>query len=211
MDERPRREFAESAPTPAESKLTLKTALARLFVQPRIYLLQRWNWKSAVTSSAFRAVLFFCVNLSGGFHAARAAFLTELVFRGFTSGFYGALTESFREVEPPVAGALAVMLMLPIANHSLEFLVHWVRGTQKLGASIIASMIFTAFSTLFNWYAMRRGAFIVGSGKASLRADLMRIPQLLFDFVTHVPRLLAARIPRRASSTATAAAPQRSV
>ena len=209
MDERPSRKLAEASPIPQGSKLTLKTALARLVLQPRLYLLQRWNWKSAVTSSAFRAALFFCVNLSGGFHAARAAFLTELVFRGITSGFYGALTESFREVEPPLAGALAVMLMLPIANHSLEFLVHWMRGTQKLGASIIASMIFTAFSTLFNWYAMRRGAFIVGSGKASLGADLVRIPQLLFDFSSHVPRLLAARIPRRASSAATA--PQRSV
>jgi hypothetical protein len=209
MDERPCRELAEASPIPLGSKLTLTKALARLVLQPRLYLLQRWNWKSAVTSSVLRAVLFFCVNLSGGFHAARAAFLTELVLRAFTSGFYGALTESFREVEPPLAGALAVMLMLPIANHSLEFLVHWMRGTQKLGASIIASMIFTAFSTLFNWYAMRRGAFIVGSGKASLGADLVRIPQLLFDFVNHVPRLIAARIPRRASSTATA--PQRSV
>src|SRR5580704_11522045 len=211
MDERPCRKFAETPLLSAESRLTLKTALARLVLQPRIYLLQRWNWKSAVTSSVFRAVLFFCVNLSGGFHAARAACLTELVFRVFTSGFYGALTESFREVEPPLEGALAVVLMLPMANHSLEFLVHWMRGTQKLGASIIASMIVTAFSTLFNWYAMRRGAFIVGSGKASLGADLVRIPQLLLDFVSHVPRLISGRIPRRASSPSTTPAPQRSV
>lgn len=182
---------AQSAP--GNAPVTIPAVLHRIFCQPRTYLLARWNWKSAVTSSAFRAILFFCVNLTAGYPAARAAFLTELVFRGITSGFYGALTEAFRDAEPPWAAAVSVMLLLPVANHSVEFLVHWLRGTQRLGASIVASMIFTAFSSLFNWYAMRRGALIVGQGKRPLLEDLARMPRLVVDFLAFLPKLLAAR------------------
>jgi hypothetical protein len=68
--------------------------------EAREHLLHRWNWKSAVLSSLLRATLFFATNLAAGLPAAIAAMKTELVFRGITSGFYGALTEAFREAEP---------------------------------------------------------------------------------------------------------------
>jgi hypothetical protein len=72
-----------------------------------------------VLSSLLRASLFFATNLAAGMPAAIAAMKTELVFRGITSGFYGALTEAFREPEPLWAAALTVMLLLPVANHSV--------------------------------------------------------------------------------------------
>jgi hypothetical protein len=161
--------------------------------EPAKYLLYRWNWKSALLSSALRAGLFFAVNLSAGLHAALAAMETELVFRGVTSGFYGALTKAFCDAEPPWTAALTVMLLLPVANHSLELLVHWLRGTQKLLPSIAASMVLTAFSSLFNYYIMRRGAMIVGSGRTSLATDLARLPRLTLDFITWIPRYMARR------------------
>jgi hypothetical protein len=141
-----------------------------------------------VLSSLIRASLFFVTNLTAGLPAAFAAMRTELVFRAITSGFYGALTENFREVEPPWAAATTVMILLPIANHSLELLVHWLRGTRNLASSIIASLILTAFSTLFNLFVMRRGALIVGHGRSSLAADLVRMPQLIGSFVLLLPR-----------------------
>jgi len=61
---------------------------------------RRWNWKSALLSSIVRGLIFFCVNLVAGWHAAFAVLLTELTFRGAASGFYGALTEDFRFAEP---------------------------------------------------------------------------------------------------------------
>ncbi len=115
-------------------------------------------------SSWFRAAIFFFVNLTVGWSAAVAAMGTELVFRGITSGFYGAISEGFAEAEPQWAAALCVMVAVPVMNHSLEFGVHWLRGTQKLMPSIAASVVFTVLSTLFNLYAMRRGALTVGSG-----------------------------------------------
>jgi hypothetical protein len=176
--------------------LTASQVLLRLVRHPAKYLLYRWNWKSALLSSVLRAALFFAVNLSAGLHAALAAMETELVFRGVTSGFYGALTEAFREAEPPWEAALTVMLLLPVANHSVELLVHWLRGTRKLLPSILASMILTAFSSLFNYYIMRRGTMIVGTGRTSLRTDLARLPRLTLDFITWIPRFAVRRASR---------------
>jgi hypothetical protein len=154
-----------------------------------------------VLSSTLRASLFFATNVSAGLPAAVAAMKTELVFRGITSGFYGALTEAFREAEPPWAAAVTVMILLPIVNHSFEFFVHWMRGTRNLFSSIFASVILTAFSTLFNFYVMRRGALIVGHGRHSLGKDLRRLPRLALDFVTWIPRYLRRRAWRNSSSS----------
>ncbi len=185
---------------PPPNHLTVRHAFLLLLREPVKYLFHRWNWKSALLSSMLRASLFFATNLSAGLPAALAAMQTELVFRGVTSGFYGALTEAFREAEPAWEAAVTVMVLLPLANHSLELLVHWLRGTQKLLPSIVASMVLTAFSTLFNFYVMRRGALIVGSGRGSLGKDLLRLPRLAFDFVTWFPRYLIRRASRNSTS-----------
>lgn len=144
--------------------------------------------------------MFFATNLAAGMPAAIAAMKTELVFRGITSGFYGALTEAFREAEPPWAAALTVMFLLPVANHSIELLVHWMRGTQKLLPSIAASVVLTAISTLFNFYVMRRGVLIVGDRRHSLGKDLLKLPRLVVDFVTWIPRYLIRRAGRKRGS-----------
>ena len=180
--------------------LTVRRAFLLLLREPVKYLVHRWNWKSAVLSSLLRASLFFATNLSAGLPAAVAAMQTELIFRGVTSGFYGALTEAFREAEPAWEAAVTVMLLLPVANHSIELLVHWMRGTQKLLPSILASVILTAFSTLFNFYVMRRGALIVGHGRGSLGADLLRLPRLALDFITWFPRYLIRKSSRTSRS-----------
>jgi hypothetical protein len=172
--------------------------LRRLVAEPRKYLVGRWNWKSAVLSSWFRAAIFFFVNLTAGWAAAVAAMSTELVFRGITSGFYGAISEGFAEAEPPWAAALCVIVAVPVVNHSLEFCVHRLRETQKLMPSIAASVVFTVLSTLFNLYAMRRGALIVGVGRGSLVEDLRRSPALLWDFLLCGPKWLMRGTAERA-------------
>ena len=105
--------------------VTVGGALLRLLRHPNEYLIKKWNWKSAILSTILRSVLFFLTNLIAGLPAALAAMTTEWVYRGVTAGFYGALTQALSDVEPPWAGALAVLVLLPIANHSVEFFVHW--------------------------------------------------------------------------------------
>jgi AcrR family transcriptional regulator len=172
--------------------------LRDLILHPLESIARRWNWKSALLSSSLRALIFFAANLPAGRHAAIAALLTELVFRGITSGFYGALTEAFRFAEPEWAAFLVAMILLPLTGHSLEFVVHFLRGTMKLKVSIIASVCFTAVSTLFNLYAMRRGALITGVGQQTLGSDMKRMPRLILGFLISGPRaawrLLARRV-----------------
>ena len=78
----------------------------------------------------------------------------------------------------PVAG----MILLPVTAHLLEFIVHYQRGTERLGESIVLSVAFTALSTSFNLHAMRHGALTVGDGSQSLWQDLRRVPRLLLEF-----------------------------
>jgi hypothetical protein len=171
--------------------LAVTAVLAHLAQDPVRCLVMRWNWKSALLSSLFRAAIFFFVNLLAGWHAAIGAMLTELLFRSITSGFYGAVTEAFADAQPRWVATCVAMVLLPCLTHSLEFLVHWLRGTPKIGLSITVSVMFTVLSTWFNLYAMRRGVLKVGQGSKPLYEDLSRVPHLLLGFITAGPRALA--------------------
>lgn len=162
---------------------TLRGVAIWIVTNPWAALGRRWNYKSALLSAVTRSQLFFYANLSAGSAAAWAAGSTEFWFRLITAGFYGALTQAFRGVQPERTGMLAAMVVLPLVCHSAELLVHWVRGTEELMRSIAASMAFTAVSTAFNVFAMRRGALTVGTGSRSLVRDLQVIPRLAVAFV----------------------------
>ena len=162
--------------------------------RPAETLVRRWNWKSAVTSSTVRAALFFAVNLTAGTQAAWAAFWTELAFRACTSGFYGAVTQGFSTVRPAWKGTLAAFVLLPFFNHSLEFLAHWARGTEKLALSIAVSVCFTGVSSAFHCFAMQRGLLIVGEGSQGLLADLAQMPRSVWLFVTAPLQYAAGRL-----------------
>ena len=163
---------------------------------PYEYFVVRWNWKSALTSAILRGGIFFAANISAGWHAAVGAMAAEFAFRTVTSGFYGALTQAFRRAEPAWLAAVVAMILLPIVSHSLEFLIHHLRGTPNLRASMIASVSFTAVSTLFNLYAMRRGALIVGEGRLSFWQDMRRMPGIVASFLAAAPKA-AFRYARR--------------
>lgn len=169
---------------------TVGAVIANILHHPVDTLLLRWNWKAAVLSSLLRASIFFLVNLAAGWRAALGAMLAELALRSLTSGFYGAITEAFSLARPVWKATMVTMAGLPFLNHGLEFLVHWMRHTPKLGASIAASMLFTSLSTAFNLYAMRRGVLTVGTRSKPLHHDLVRVPALLVAFVWEGPRLL---------------------
>lgn len=161
----------------------LREVVPWILRDPGRRLLSRWNYKSALLSSIIRAGLFFGVNAGAGAEAAVAAMTTELWFRFSTAGFYGALTQAFRRVEPQRDAILGAMVIVPAISHGLELLVHWWRGTDLLAASVTASVAMTAFSTTFNVFAMRRGVLITGDDRRSLAADLCALPRLLVLFV----------------------------
>src|SRR3990170_3553070 len=114
--------------------------------------------------------------------------LTEFCFRFAMSGFYGALTQRFRRVEPAWAGTVGALLLLPVLAHSLEFVVHRWRQTPELAASMAASIAFTMISTAFNLFAMRRGTLVVGEATATFADDLRAMPRLVVMFVASIAR-----------------------
>jgi hypothetical protein len=163
--------------------MTVPQAIRRLATHPYQLLIARWNWKSALFSSVLRALVFLCANLAAGWRAATGAMLAEFLYRALSAGFYGAITQALGEAEPAWAAGLAAMIALPLVSHSIELTVHVLRGTPKIVTSVIASVCFTAVSTLFNLYAMRRGALIVGHGSGSVADDLKRVPRLIAGFL----------------------------
>lgn len=167
--------------------MTLAEALRGLVKSPGELLVRRWNWKAAVTSSVIRGIIFFAANLKSGLGAAAGAMIAEYAYRGMTSGFYGAITQQFGEIEPEWQGAVAAAVVLPVLSHSLELTVHWLRHTPHLKVSIISSVTFTVFSTLFNVYAMKRGALTVGSSSRSLGEDLRAMPRMIGGFIAALP------------------------
>jgi len=167
--------------------MTLGTALFQLVTRPGELLIRRWNWKAAFFSSLIRGIIFLLANLTSGWRAAVGAMLAEWCYRAITSGFYGAMTQTLAEVEPEWEAAVAAMVLLPLSSHTLEFLVHWLRHTPHLKASIISSMSFTVVSTLFNFYAMRRGTMVVGKDAVSIGADMRALPRVIGGFLAVVP------------------------
>ncbi len=168
----------------------MSEVLRALIRNPVGLLIRRWNWKSALLSSLFRAAIFFVANLAAGWRAAFAAMSVELLYRGVSAGFFGALTQAFRRAQPAWLAAIAALVLVPLASHSLEFTVHLARGTPKLIASMISSVVFTVLSTLFHLYAMRRGVLIVGSEGRSFAADFRVMPRIVAGFLVVAPMAL---------------------
>lgn len=146
-------------------------------------ILAAWNWKAATLSAVTRATLFLGANASAGWRAAWGAFGAELAFRACTSGFYAGATQAFAAARPAWIAAIAALVVIPAVSHSLEFLVHFLRGTPALGRSIALSIVFTAVSTLFHLFAMRRGVLVVGAAAAPLVDDLRRMPRVIVEFL----------------------------
>jgi hypothetical protein len=141
-----------------------------------------WNWKAALLSAVLRALVFLAINWTAGSRAALAATVAEFGYRILTSGFYGSLIQRFRKVEPAWKANLIVILLLPVVNQGLDLLIHWANGTPKLGASLAASSLITIWASLFNLYAMRRGALVAGAEGRALREDIRALPGLLAGF-----------------------------
>ena len=169
---------------------TVANTLRALCRQPFRLIFLRWHWKAALLSALVRGSLFFIATLSAGVAAAFAAMRLEALIYAVLAGFYGALIQSFRRVQPAWAATLTVMCLLPLLNHSIEFAIHALNGTPRLGKGMIVSIGFSFFSACFNLFAMRRGIFIVGDERRSILADLRQLPRVVWQFVMAAPLAL---------------------
>jgi hypothetical protein len=153
-------------------------------------LVLRWNWKAALLSPILRGAFVYAATASAGPAAAASALTVEVLYRGLVSGFCGAIVEAFRSSEPYWAGQLTVVLIVPVVSDSLDFLVHWQHGTSEFGRSVAVSLALTIVSTAFNYFAMRRGALIVGEQRQTLLQDIATLPLLFVAFLSTIFRQL---------------------
>jgi hypothetical protein len=142
--------------------------------------------------------------LRAGHTLALKATLVEGLYAVVTMGVFGAATERIRHARPAWLTGLVVWLAIPTMLLVLQYHVHRFFGTPELRRSMIASFCFAALGTGFNWFAMRRGAFLVGdpmlggphadNKRRTFAEDLRALPILLWDFVSAGPRALARRL-----------------
>jgi Zn-dependent protease with chaperone function len=164
------------------NRLAVDKVLVCLLRNPYRHLVRRWNWKSACLSAFFRGILVLLANLSAGGTSAVGAMFAEICYRGLTTGFFSALMQSFRFAQPVWAASVIPMILVPLIADSCEFIMHGMRGTQRLGTTILASILFTSISTLFELFAMRHGVLVMGQTSRPLVQDLRILPKLLFEF-----------------------------
>ena len=178
----------------AYRRLSAKAVLLSLVMNPYRHVIRRWNWKCAFLSSIFRGILILLANLPAGLDGAAGAMLAEACYRALTSGFYSALTQAFRFARPVWVASVVPMILIPVISDGLEFAVHGLRGTQRLGATVIASVIFTATVTLFELFAMRQGVLVMGYDSRPLEEDLKKVPKILADFLKEGTQLLRSAV-----------------
>ena len=150
--------------------------------QPVRIFVRQWNWKAAALSAFLRALVFYITNRSAGTKAAWTALGVEFAYRIATSGFFGSLIQVISRVEPRRVSMVAVLFVLPASNQGLDALVHWWQGTPRLGLSLLVATSITIWASLFNWYAMREGTFVVGHGQRGFGEDMRGLPGLLWRF-----------------------------
>jgi len=153
---------------------SLAAAAWRVVRNPWHVFVLGWNWKAAVTSAAFRAVLFSAAALRGP-GGARGVWI-ELLFRLAVGGFWGSLLQAFRAAQPAWLAGLCVALLLPGAAHSLEFLALKAGHASHIKAGMLVSIAISGVSLLLNWCLMRQGLMITGPGSGRLRDDFRQIP-----------------------------------
>ena len=142
-----------------------------------------WNWKAAVLSATFRAVLFAFATMRRGDGALRGVWI-ELVFRLCVSGFWGSLLQAYRSAEPVWLAGVFAMVVLPASAHLLEYLALRQGGASHIGAGMFISIAVTIGSLAFNWMLMRKGLFVTGKGTGTLLGDLRRLPGVLAGVFT---------------------------
>ena len=187
-----------------EPEIPLAEVLRSLFSHP-LQIITRWNWKAAVLGAILRASFYFTVYKASkeNWSATLTAVAVEFAFRFFTSGISGAIVQSFRRATPEWLATLIVTISLPIFSHSVEYATHYMQETyfrNVFAASennarqyaFALSVLFSAFSAMFNLFAMRHGVLLVGAGNETktLWGDFRKIPALVFEFVTYLPILI---------------------
>ncbi len=146
-----------------------------------------WNVKTAVLSAAFRGIIFLvAVSRSHHFGRSEAVFI-EVFYGAVTGGVFGTLAQSLRSAQPAWIAESLLFLVVPVLFQGLELAAHTVFGTTYFRSGLFASAAVTGLSALFNLFAMRRGALLMGGESNPFSKDLCDLPRLALQFLLAIP------------------------
>jgi hypothetical protein len=145
-----------------------------------------WNWKSALWSGLYRSPAFLIAGWRAGLPVALRGAGVEFLLFASISGFTGAATQRFRHAQPAWKARLIILVCIPACLHLAEWTTHTVAGTHGRGRGVLMSVAMSVLASAFNWYAMRRGAFLAGREGQSLLHDLKRLPAIVPGFVAWI-------------------------
>ena len=162
--------------------VNIKEVIDRIWADPWGVVLRRWNWKSAMFGAFIRGIMFFFINRNAG--KGGSAMAAEFLFFSLAAGFFGAITQAFRNVRPGWHARLIVVSAVISTMHTSEFVLHhFVVHTPRALAGTLASICFTMLSTTFTFFVMSRGAMVVGEEGDPFLRDMRRMPMLVWSFV----------------------------
>ena len=171
-----------------QSPSDVVAALSDLVLHPAQTFCHSWYWKAALLSATLRVPLFLVATLRQGLEAISIAVLVEAVYSAAISGCYGAFVQKLRKARPRWASGLLILVVLPAALLWFDYLLHLSTGMPNLKGGMVAAATLSVLSSLFNWYLMSRDSLLVGEKCCSFASDLKRMPRMLIDFISWVPR-----------------------
>jgi hypothetical protein len=171
-----------------KSPVEVVAVLSDLVLHPVQTFFYSWNWKSALLSAMLRAPIFLIATLRQGWEAISVAVVVEAIYSASISGCYGAFVQRLRRARPLWAAGLLIVVIFPILLLWLDYWLHLYTRMPNLKGGMLGAGILCLLSSLFNWYLMSRNSLLVGTGARSFASDLKRMPRMLIEFVSWVPR-----------------------
>lgn len=152
-------------------------AVARyVLTHPWEVFVERWNWKTALLSAAFRGIAFLLPMAGLVGNDALRSLCIEMGFRIAIGGFWGSLLQRFRHARPAWLAGLSVAVALPAVAHSIEYAALRAGHATHILTGMIVSVVISIGSLLINLGLMRSGLLITGEDCDSLSSDLKRVP-----------------------------------
>ncbi|MGD1091013.1 MAG: hypothetical protein ABSB35_03360 [Bryobacteraceae bacterium] len=151
-----------------------------ILLRPGLYLIARWNWKSALLSAVFRAALFLRATFRASptltFSAslvALSASLVEFVLAFALAGFGGAFAQAYRRARPNWL-AFGASFLPAALWHTSDLLLHALRHTPRMPVSTAISIGYSIAATAATLALMRKGVLLVGEDSDLGLADTQR-------------------------------------
>ena len=171
-----------------QSPVEVVAVLSDLVLHPVQTFYYSWNWKAALLSAMLRTPIFFFATLRQGLEAISIAVVVEAVYSAAISGCYGAFVQKMRRARPLWASGLLIVVVFPAVVLFIDYLLHLYTRMPNLKGGMVAVSTWCVLSSLFNWYLMSRNSLLVGKEGRSFASDLKRMPRMLIDFISWVPR-----------------------